>query len=131
MDIRSLLSGGKVPLWKNTEDWKLGLEGLLSMGKEKRCPDSGQEGKGFSYETYLKLLLLVLPSAQKQKRKLDVIQMNLQRKEPEFSLDSCAYQVDIHGKACGRHVFFALPLVENFVNGEQGYPLEALSQKAY
>ena len=105
MDIRSLLSGGKVPLWKNTEDWKLGLEGLLSMGKEKRCPDSGQEGKGFSYETYLKLLLLVL--------------------------DSCAYQVDIHGKACGRHVFFALPLVENFVNGEQGYPLEALSQKAY
>lgn len=131
MDLRSLLSGGKVPLWKSSKDWKLGLEGLLSMGKEKQCPDLGQEGKGFSYETYLKLLLLILPAAQKQKRIADVIQMNLQKKEQGFSLGSCAYQVDIHGKACGKHLFFALPLVENFVSGEPGYPLEALAEKAY
>lgn len=134
MDVRELLSGGFVPLWKGKTDWKLSLEGLLAMGKEKRCLGSQNkkpEEKGFSYETYLKLLLLVLDGKEKQMRMMDMVQMNIQREEPGFSLDGCAYKIDIQGKATGKHVFFAIPMVEQFVHGQGGYPLESAAGRAY
>lgn len=134
MDLRQLLSGGKIPLWKKKEDWSLSLEGLLSMGQEGQYQNSGtltEETRGLSYASYLKLLLLAEESGQKQMRMLDVIQMNLQRQEPGFSMKQCAYRVDIRTTGCGKHVFFALPIVENMVRGERGYPLEAMAGKAY
>lgn len=133
-DLRQLLSGGKVPLWKKKGDWTLSLEGLLSMGQERQYQSSGtltEEARGLSYASYLKLLLLTEESSQKQMRMLDVIQMNLQRQEPGFFIKQCAYRVDIRGKGCGKHVFFALPIVENMLHGEYGYPLEAMAGKAY
>ena len=133
-DLRQLLSGGKIPLWKKKEDWNLSLEGLLSMGQERQCQSGGtlaEETRGLPYASYLKLLLLTEDSGQKQMRMLDVIQMNLQREEPGFSVKQCAYQVDIRGKGRGKHVFFALPIVENMLQGEYGYPLEAMAGKAY
>lgn len=134
MDIRCLLSGGSVPLWKGKDDWSLSLEGLLAMGKENRCPDSQQKdqgGRGFDYETYLKLLLLVEDAGQKQLRMLDMIQLNIQSEEKGFLLEHCAYKVDIHVSSCGKHVFFMLPVVENFIHGESGYPVEAKGEKIY
>lgn len=134
VDLRQLLSGGKIPLWKKKEDWNLSLEGLLSMGQERQYQSGGtltEETRGLSYASYLKLLLLTEENSQKQMRMLDVIQMNLQREEPGFSIKQCAYRVDIRGKGCGKHVFFALPIVENMVHGEHGYPLEAMAGKAY
>lgn len=134
MDIRRLLSGEKIPLWKGREDWSLSLDGLLAMGKEKSCPDNqgeNQEGRGFTYETYLKLLLLMEEAGEKQMRMLDVIQANIRREEPGFRPDYCVYKLNIRGKASGKHVFFAIPIVENFVRGEYGYPLEAAAVKAY
>lgn len=134
MDIRGLLSGERVPLWKGREDWSLSLDGLLAMGKERCCPDKqerNQEGRGFTYETYLKLLLLIEDAGEKQMRMMDVIQINIQREEPGFCLKRCAYKLSIRGKAYGKHVFFAIPTVEHFVRGEHGYPLEAAAEKAY
>jgi len=135
MDLRLLLSGNKVPLWKKREDWSLSLEGLLSLGKEGRCADPGSKTEkisgGMSYISYLKLLLLIEDNDQKQMRMLDIIQMNLQREEPGFSMNQCICQVDIRGRGCGKHVFFALPVVENFLHGEPGYPLEAVAGKRY
>lgn len=104
------------------------------MGKEQCCPDNqerNQEGRGFTYETYLKLLLLMEDAGEKQMRMLDMIQINIQREEPGFCLNRCAYKLNIRGKAHGKHVFFAIPIVENFVRGEHGYPLEAAAEKAY
>ena len=134
MDVRDLLSGGTVPLWKERGDWKLSLDGLLEMGKEKACikgTDENPEGRGFSYETYIKLMLLVRDGKKKQLRMMDMVQMNIQRAEAGFSLDRCAYRVDIQGRAVGRHMFFNLPVVEHFVHGEKGYPLEAVAERAY
>lgn len=134
MDVRKLLSGGQVPLWKNQGDWRLSLDGLLTMGKERCCPDNQDEARkrnGFSYETYLKLLLLAEDAGDKQLRMMDMIQINIQREEPGFSLDSCACKIEVQGKASGKHVFFALPFVENFIGEEHGYPLEASAEKVY
>ena len=64
-------------------------------------------------------------------RMLDMIQANIQREEPGFNLNYCAYGLHIQGKAKGKHVFFAIPIVESFIRGEMGYPLEAAAEKAY
>ncbi|MCI8661959.1 MAG: hypothetical protein HFG69_01615 [Hungatella sp.] len=132
-DLRTLMAGGKVPLWKKREDWNMSLEGLLDMGRGTLPRESAKDssGKGFSYEGYLKLLLLKEDPAQKHMRILDLMQINIGRTQPGFLITNCAYRVDIHGKACGKHVFFALPIVENMIRGEKGYPLEAAAGKAY
>ena len=87
--------------------------------------------RGFTYEQYLKLLLLKTDPQTKHMRMLDVMQMNIQRQEPGFRMENCAYGVDIRAKACGKHMFFGLPIVENMVNGQEGYYLEAAGEKAY
>ncbi len=130
-DLRSLLSGGRVPLWKTPDDWKLSLENLLNIGAEGAFPDEEKNQSGISYESYLKLTLFLTDIRTLQMRMLDVMEMNIQREEREFLIDRCAYRVDICGKASGKHVFFALPIVENLVGQSSGYPLEAPAWRTY
>ena len=130
-DLRILMAGGKIPLWKTKEDWNVSLDGLLDMGR-RQMPDAEQgEGRGFSYESYLKLLLLKEEPHGKHMRMLELIQAGIRREEPGFSVEQCAYYVDIHGKACGKHVFLSLPLVKRSVNGPDSYRLEAQAERAY
>lgn len=132
IDLRTLMAGGKVPLWKSVDQWQLSLEGLLEMGKENGSAgmEAGND-EGLTYVSYLKLLLLAEDREEKQLRMLDVIQMNLQQESTGFLLQECAYQVDIRGIGCGKHVFFALPFVENILGKQEGYPLEAKAGKSY
>jgi len=136
-DLRRLMDGGKVPLWKQKGDWSTSLDHILSMGKGQ-MPDMGvstgqqdSESRGLSYGQYLKLLLLKEDPKIKHLRMLDLMQMNIQWEQPGFAMENCAYRVDIHGRACGKHLFFALPFVENTVGRKDGYPLEAAGEKAY
>lgn len=132
MDIRTMLSGGKVPLLKRKEEWILGLEQLLDMGKNQTVPGEKPSESGLSYEGYLKLLLLAEESERKYYRMMDVIQMNLQREQVDFRLEHCAYRVDMEVGVCGKHVFFALPFVENLTGSkEHGYGMRVSVEKAY
>ncbi len=131
MDLRTLYAGGRVPLWKSSEDWKLSLEGLLDMGREKACPDQEDGERGYTYETYLKLMLFLTDQQDLQLRILDMMELNLRQQEESFSIEKCAYRVGITGKARGKYVFFRLPFVEKYAVGEAGYPLEAPALRAY
>lgn len=131
-DLRILMSGGKVPLWKQEGEWKLDLEGLLDMGKDKGGGETPKGfDRGFAYEGYLKLLLLKENPPKKHMRMLDLMQMNIGLEKSGFLIENCACYVDIRGKASGKHIFFAVPFVERLVNGEQGYSLEAAAGKSY
>lgn len=132
-DLRILMSGGKIPLWKQNKDWNVSLEGLLEIG-QNQLPDIDiikEDEKGFSYEGYLKLLLLKEKPETKHMRMLDLMQLNIEPYQPGFRIQNCAYYVDIQGKAYGKHVFSSLPVVENFINGEKNYSLEVIAEKAY
>ncbi len=131
MDLRTLFAGGKVPLWKQDGDWQLSLDGLLEMGAERTCPETETGQRGFGYEEYLKLLMFLTDHQDLQMRMLDLMQMNLQRKETGFAIRNCAYRVDICGKACGKPLFFRLPFVERSVGRAENYPLEAPAGRAY
>ncbi len=131
VDLRELFRGGCVPVWKSAEQWQLSLDGLLDMGEKKSCPEKEMQQSGLNYEGYLKLLLFLTDHQILQMRILDVIQMNLQREDSRFSISNCAYQVDILGQACGKHVFFELPIVDNFVEKVDKYDLAAKAARAY
>ena len=131
-DLRTLYAGGRVPLWKSREDWKLSLEGLLDMGRGETCPDRIGSERGYTYETYLKLMLFLTGHQDLQLRMMDMMELNLKGQEEGFSMGKCIYRVGITGKARGKHVFFGLPLVEKYTGGGGAeYPLEAPAVRAY
>lgn len=131
-DIQGLLEGRKIPLLKAKEDWTLGIEQLLAMGQEKGNPISKESERGLDYEGYLKLLLLLENSEQKYFRMMDIMQMNIRLEQVGFLMKNCGYRVDMKVGVGGKHVFFALPFVENLTGSrEHGYQMTVRTEKAY
>ena len=113
-DVRILLSGGKVPLWKEADSWKLGLENALKLelGSGGAVPGMTASGggavsgtvtasgeKGLSYEIYLHLLLAVMEKKERNQRFLDVIEMDVRQTEgnENFQINRClhAFEAEI------------------------------------
>lgn len=90
-DVRHLLDGGKVPLMKGREDWKLELSSLLNPQEWRR----EKEEKGLSYDWYLRLLLLLKDPETLCYRIMDVIQWRMRRLDSEFSLENCVTDASI------------------------------------
>lgn len=109
-DVRCLLEGGKVPLIKNSSQWKLDLEGLLEMGKRGRLPDGigqRQEEGGMDYRGYLRLMLFGGYDEDRVYRMMDVIQAELEKEQPGFRMSGCACMVEMEAEICGKPVFFS------------------------
>lgn len=117
MDIRGLLEGKKVPVLKDREDWALTLEGLLSMGSKGDVQSGGGEN-GFTYLSWLKILLLMEDVVQQEYRMMDIIQMNIRKEQDNFRMRRGVYQVKINSRICGKHVFFSLGFVDKISGGQ-------------
>ena len=94
-DTVRLLAGERVPLTKNSSDWKMPLWGLISIKANAR--PTGQKGAGFSYEDYLRVFLAVENKTTKCMRAMDVIEMNLRQTEGNrnFRMDGCVEYVSM------------------------------------
>lgn len=98
-DVKSLLSGGRVPLIKTDDTWHYDLEGALKMGKL-----NGQiSTEGMSYEDYLRVLLAVEKQDLLTRRAMNMVEADI-RQLPEnhlFRLDGCidALEACIHVKS--------------------------------
>lgn len=117
MDVRGLLAGKKVPVWKTRGDWTLTLEGLLELGKQGRA-ETGGGTQGMNYESWLKLLMLAENPIRQEFRLMDVIQMNIQQTQPSFQMQRGVYQVKLASRMTEKHVFLSLGLW----NGVDGKP---------
>lgn len=85
LDLRNLSEGKQVPLWKSKDTWQMEFAGLSSLtGRRKSVK------KGLSYKDYLQVLLFLQTEKQeKYLRMMDVIEDNIKRKVPGFSLKEC------------------------------------------
>ena len=121
-DVRILLNEGKVPLLKNMESWKLGLENLLDLGKSGGLDgmDGSGEGSGLDYRGYSRLFLFAGHDAQMDYRIMDMIQANLRLEQEDFRIGSCGDQVDLKAQVCGKHVFFHLGLWKSLFGQDGG-----------
>lgn len=108
LDVRCLLSGGKVALVKPTSDWKsdvsLGEKALAEKDKD----DQGENG-GLNYREYLQILLVLVGEKTLAYRAMDVIERNLALQEPSFRMDC-----QLHSVRTGA-VYTARPLFLSFV----------------
>ena len=116
LDLRTLLTGGKVSIIKNPAEWTLSLEnlGMVESGylKAKNCPE------GFSYEAYLNSLLS-LESAKKQiTNVLDLMEANMRtiKGKEAFSMD-----MEVLSMEC-QFTYRSSPLFLSFVKEIEGKP---------
>ena len=118
-------------LLKSASDWTLDLENLLAMGRQGMVETGGGE-RGFSYLTWLKLLLLRDEIVTQEYRMMDMIQMNICRRQACFRMRRGVYEARIKGSFCGKHVFFSLGFVEYRTGGgNHNYPMQVIAERVY
>lgn len=131
-DVQILLDGGKIPLVKGREDWKLSLDGLLDFARKGRLESMAGREKGLTYEQYLTIFLLPVPGTKLLYRMMDVMEMNIIREQPGFRMADCAYRVDMQMNACGKHVYFSLGLLKSLLgSSDVTYPVKIKASRAY
>ena len=106
-DLRTLMTGGKVPLQKTAQSWQTGLHELLTPMTAIRDRDSGE---GLDYDSYLQGLLLLEGSTVKTQRTMDVMEMDIRRitGNSGFRLDLCMdeFKMSAAARACGTQFLF-------------------------
>lgn len=91
-DVRTLFEGGRVPLVKTAESWKLDFASLLGFRS------GGGAGSGLDYAGYLRMMLLMTDLQEKTWRFMDIVEMDI-RNTPDngqFRLDGCLEQITAH-----------------------------------
>ncbi len=131
MDIRGLLAGKQVMLFKSSEDWTLDLDQLVSMGQNGEIGTGGGE-RGLVYLSWLKILLIMDEIVCQEYRMMDMIQMNICRVQKSFRMRRGIYQVQLKNSLVGKHVFFSLGFVEQMTGSrEHTYPMENMVERKY
>ena len=87
-DLNILFSGGRVPMFKSDETWRLSLTGMLSF---RDFLNGGDCGDGLYYQDYLRILLFMTDFDTKTQRMMDIIEMDVRRTSGNaaFKIDHC------------------------------------------
>ena len=100
MDLRSLLSGKRVPLVKTKESWQLQLSSLLTLGTEEDRKEGMDTESGLSYKEYLRILLFLANKENTSVRCLDLIEKSIQQEKGLgwFRADICIVKMEIKSR---------------------------------
>jgi len=92
LDMRALLSGKNVPLFKNAGNWQsslMNIPSLLSNFEEVK-----EEENGMSYRDYMRILLLATKRETTTYRAMDIVEGAIRRKgDTKIRLDNCVVQI--------------------------------------
>lgn len=94
VDTRALLKGKKVPNVKTSESWQLQLSNLSTLGTANEVVSEKDSMRGFSYQDYIKGLLLAEAPETLSMRALDLIESNL-----HIKTDQCMIRIEVRSKA--------------------------------
>ncbi len=87
-DVKTLFSGGRVPLWKTAADWKTGIS-CIKDARGSLKQDEG--GTGLNYKEYLQIMLFLQNAEIRTERAMDIMEMDI-RQTPgnaAFRMDAC------------------------------------------
>ena len=102
-DVKILLNGETVPLFKGADQWNLGLESFLNLRFLDKPPK--KEMTGADYDDYLRILFLMADRTERNTRIMDVIQWNMQSVQEDFLVRDCISKVEIQTAVEGTHLF--------------------------
>lgn len=95
-DVKTLLSGGRVPIYKSAADWKTGINCLKNV---RGSLESDSGGSGLNYKEYLQIMLFFQDSQTTVERAMDIMEMDIRRTpgNAEFRIDGCfdTYQANL------------------------------------
>lgn len=105
LDIRTLLSGGRVPLIMTSANWQLSVGQLPNVATGVAADT---EGSGLNYEDYLAILLLSVGKDKLTMRIADMVEHTMQAAldEPSFRIDNCvdACTVELSGEISAHRI---------------------------
>ena len=97
VELRSLLSGNRVPFFKDASNWQLPLSSLLTLGSgtEQICGEDTPGG--ISYEDYMRVFLFLKDTQDVTMRTLDRVEENLfaNRGTKSLRADCCVTKIEI------------------------------------
>ncbi len=95
-DVKTLLAGGRVPVYKTAADWKTGINSIKNV-RGSLAQDDG--GRGLTYEEYLRIMIFMENQDVRTFRAMDIMEMDIRRTagNARFCLDGCfdTYQADM------------------------------------
>lgn len=101
VDIRTLLEGNRVPLVKNSQNWKLPLSSLFLLGTGNDTVQGSDTEGGISYEDYLRAFLFLGNTGNITMRTLDRVEENLASvyEMDYFRADQCISRIEVSTEA--------------------------------
>lgn len=101
VDLRSLLSGNRVPLVKKSENWQLPLHSLLLLGTGSDSVQGTDTEGGISYKDYLRAFLFLENTENVTMRTIDRTEENLKSVYglDYFRADFCISKLEVMTKA--------------------------------
>lgn len=87
-DVKTLLSGGRVPIMKTAADWKTGINSLTNVRGSLSADSAGQ---GLNYKEYLQIMLFLQNKEKRAYRAMDIMEMDIRRTpgNARFRMDAC------------------------------------------
>ncbi len=92
-DVKSLMSGGRVPLMKTEKTWYYDLEKALKLD----CSDRETDSEGLSYEDYLRILMTLQSKETLTGRAMNMVEADIRQTQGNaaFRLDGCLDSLEI------------------------------------
>lgn len=119
MDVKQLMQGGAVPYWKQENEWKLSLEGLLAFQFMEPVQKKQQEGS--SYRDHMRILFFLTNQKERNFRMMDVIQWNLRTIQENFAVEDCCQKVELSANLQERHLFFTKDIYKRTIKTVGAY----------
>lgn len=131
-DVRCLLSGGKVPLFKTEQDWSTDPNNMFVILKSGMLKEKEGPKEGLSYEEYLKLFLFLTDPVKRNFRMMDIIQLDLGVKQKDFLIKDMIYGFDGDITCGGRRLFSEISFMSTeFAPLSSQYELKIKVEKIY
>lgn len=122
VDTRALLDGNSIPIIKKAADFNIEYKDLLSISKEtiRNKAKNYKQGKskiiGLSYNDYLRIYLLMVPSDTLSYRMMDLIQENMKvRYDDQFQIMNGIFGTKVSLTATMPGKFLNIPFIKNTV----------------
>ena len=132
IDLRCLLSGGKVPLIKSRDDWSADLDSIFDILNNNSLREKEASSRGINYEGYLKMLLYIEEPVKRNFRMMDIMQLDIAESQNDFLINDMVYGIEADIGCGAKRLFSEISFFsEEFGGLDSGYDMAVKVEKIY
>lgn len=131
-DVKALLSGDKVSIIKTADEWQTSVSSIFGFGETVKAAGGIKEEKGLSYKQYLTMILFTKKLNKTAFNALDIMQLNIQKKEEAIFLMSGAITgISVNARFESNMPFASFGFVKKLVGKSTGNKYEKTITQSY